>query len=99
MAEATPPDQAPAGVATLMPPLEAEENKAAGVDRLTPSESLDSRVETWHHRVAEGGEEMHEEMVRAREILHTGTSADAVELANEDIEQRAIAAAGRWRSR
>lgn len=98
MAETTPSDQARTGTATLASPLEEQETDAAGLDRLTPNETLDSRVEAWHRRVAESGAEMHEEMVQAREILHTGTSADAVQLANEDIEQRATAAADRWRS-
>jgi ABC-type glycerol-3-phosphate transport system substrate-binding protein len=71
---------------------------ATDADRLKPSKSAEERLEVWHRHASENQEQIHEEMVRAREVLHMGTAADAVALANEDIDERAIAAARRWQS-
>lgn len=60
--------------------------------------TTDERVEEWHEYLSEHSEELHVEMVEARETLHTGTAADAITLANRDVPQQASAAAARWRA-
>jgi hypothetical protein len=93
----TPAEAFTTGTATLEPPASTRPSTSEP-DRLKPSTSPEERLDEWHRHAGESGEQIHEDMMRAREVLHTGTAADAVELANEDIGERAAAAAERWQS-
>lgn len=55
-----------------------------------------SSVSQWHDHLASHREEVHAEMVEARETLHMGTPSDAIELANRDVSAEADEAAARW---
>jgi hypothetical protein len=67
-------------------------------DALRSTDTVDGRVEEWHDYLSEHLDELHVEMVEARETLQTGTAADAIALANQDIPHQASAAAARWRT-
>jgi len=90
-------DDAPAATATIAPATRSTGRERA--DRLTDRQSADDRIEAWQRHAQDDADEIHEQTMRAREILYTGTSADAIEFANEDVAQRAAAAASRWRNR
>jgi hypothetical protein len=76
----------------------ATSSSIATIDPFAPRGSSHERTEAWHQHVIDNADSLHEEMVEAREILHTGTAADAIALANEDVPRRARHAAARWRA-
>lgn len=55
-------------------------------------------VDEWHQYIASQDEDVHAEMVEAREVLHMGTPTDAIELANRDVPREASDAAARWQA-
>lgn len=82
-----------AGTATIESPATG----GTRTDRLTARETAEDRVDAWQQRAENNGRELQNQTRRAREILQSGTSADAIDFANEGVEQRATAAASRWR--
>jgi hypothetical protein len=62
------------------------------------ADSPSDRVDDWHEHLASHGGALHGEMIEAREILHMGTPADAIELANRDVPREASEAAARWQT-
>jgi hypothetical protein len=87
------PEDVHAGTATI----ESLATGATRTDRLTARETAEDRIDAWQHRAEDDGVELQTQTLRAREILQSGTSADAIDFANEGVEQRAAAAASRWR--
>jgi|GEM_PF-6750293 len=58
--------------------------------------AVPNSVRQWHEHLASHSEDIHAEMVEARETLHMGTPSDAIELANRDVSAEADEAASRW---
>jgi hypothetical protein len=82
---------ADAGVSTA-------EQSSSVTGEASESAAVSSAAAAWHEYLSSNKETVHAEMREAREVLHTGTPSDAIELANRHVPREASDAAARWQA-